>query len=309
MPSEISCSATPDSVTRDYFKELNGDWANFWGFYVQDSFRATQNLTINVGLRLELNSLYNGIRGQKSAFNVSNGKLIIPSRIDPAVQPLTATLLQLFSDRLQYTKDLGLPDSIQGWQPNWNPRIGFAWRPGHSKNWVVRSGFGIFYSYPDSNTINNTVATVPFVASTTIFNDRAPAVPARTWADFFQGRPNASPNPNPGQPCSFGFVADSCDTPDVDTGKLDSKVTYLQEWNVSLQRQVTSASSVDVTYVGNKTTHLNQNIGINDPNPGAGNIQVRRPSRSGAVSRTRCLTRTQTTTHCRQNMRRATGTG
>lgn len=267
----------PDSVTRDYFKELNGDWANFWGFYGQDSFRATQNLTINVGLRFELNSLYNGIRGQKSAFDLSNGKLIIPSSIDPAVQPLTPTLLRLFGDRLEYTKDLGLPDSIQGWQPNWGPRIGFAWRPGHSNNWVVRSGYGIFYSYPDSNTINNTVATVPFVAATTTFNDRAPAIPTRTWADFFKGQPNVSPNPNPGQPCAFGFAALSCDTPDVDTGKLDSKVTYVQEWNFSVQRQVTSVSSIDLTYVGNKTTHLNQNIGFNDPLPGAGNIQGRRP--------------------------------
>ena len=102
------------------------------------AFGPRKNLTINVGLRFELNSLYNGIRGQKSAFNFSNGKLIIPSSIDPAVQPLTATLLQLFGDRLQYTKDLGLPDSIQGWQPNLRPRIGFAWRPGHSNNWVVR---------------------------------------------------------------------------------------------------------------------------------------------------------------------------
>lgn len=267
----------PDSVTRDYFKELNGNWGNFWSFYGQDSFRATPNLTINVGLRFELNTLYNGIRGQKSAFNLSNGKLIIPSSIDPAVQPLTATLMQLFSDRIEYTKDLGLPDSIQGWQPNWGPRIGFAWRPGHSNNWVVRTGYGIFYSYPDSNTINNTVATVPFVASTTTFNDRVPAAPTRTWADFFHGQPNVSPNPNPGQPCAFGFVANSCDTPDVDTGKLDSKVTYLQEWNFSVQRQVTSSSSVDVTYVGNKTTHLNQNLGFNDPLPGSGNIQARRP--------------------------------
>lgn len=267
----------PDSVTRDYFKELNGDWANFWGFYAQDNFRATQNLTINLGLRFELNSLYNGIRGQKSAFDLSNAKLIIPSTIDPAVQPLTPTLLQLFSDRLEFTKDLGLPSSIHGWQPNWGPRVGFAWRPAGSDSWVIRSGYGIFYSYPDSNTINNTVATVPFVAATTIFNDRVPAVPTRTWADFFLGQPNVSPNPRPGQPCSFGFVANSCDTPDVDTGELDMHVTYVQEWNFSVQRQLSSASTLDVTYAGNKTTHLNQNIGINDPNPRAGNIQVRRP--------------------------------
>ena len=102
----------PDSVTRDYFKELNGDWANFWSFYAQDNFRVTPNLTINIGVRFELNPFYTGIRGQKSAFDLSTGKLIIPSTIDPAVQPLTATMLQLFRDRFEYTKDLGLPDSI-----------------------------------------------------------------------------------------------------------------------------------------------------------------------------------------------------
>jgi hypothetical protein len=267
----------PDSVTRDYFKELNGDWANFWGFYVQDSFRATSNLTINAGLRFELNSLYNGIRGQKSAFNTTNGRLIIPSTIDSAVQPLTATLQQLFNDRLDYTNALGLPSSIQPIQKDWGPRIGLAWRPSGSANWVIRSAYGIFYSYPDSNTINNTVATVPFIAATTIFNDRAPAVPTRTWGDFFLGQPNVSANPNPGQPCSFGFVANSCGTPDVDSGELNAHTTYVQQWNFSIQRQLSSSSSIDAAYLGNSTTHLNQNITINDPLPGAGAIQTRRP--------------------------------
>ena len=148
---------------------MNGDWANFWSFYLQDSYRVTQNLTLNLGVRLDLNCFYNGDRGQKSAFDFSNGKLIIPSSIDPAVQPLTSTLLPLFSDRIEYTKDLGLPNSIQPIAKNWAPRIGFAWRPSGSEKLVIRSAFGIFYAFPDSNTINNTVATVPFVATSTVF--------------------------------------------------------------------------------------------------------------------------------------------
>ena len=54
--------------------------------------------------------------------------------------------------------------------------------------WVIRSGFGIFYSFPDSNTINNTVATVPFVATQTVIQrsaagrrPRAPG-PISSWA-------------------------------------------------------------------------------------------------------------------------------
>lgn len=208
----------PYSVTRDYFKQLNGDYGNFWGFYAQDSFRVRPDLTLNLGVRLDLQGFYNGIRGQKSAFDLQTGQLIIPSSIDPQVQLLTPTLMQLFGDRIQYTKSLGLPDSIQSAQQNWAPRIGFAWRPGNSANLVVRSSFGTFYVFPDSNTINNTVATVPFIAGATVFNNAPPSVPTRTWANFFLGEPNVSANSNPGQPCSFGFVANSCVTPNVDSG-------------------------------------------------------------------------------------------
>ena len=80
---------------------------------------------------------------------------------------------------------------------------------------AVRAGYGIFYTFPDTNLLNNTVVTVPFVDNVTVFNDRTPAVPTRTFADFFKSQPIATPNPNPGQPCAFGFIAKSCDTPGV----------------------------------------------------------------------------------------------
>ena len=113
----------PDSVTRDYFKQLNGYYGNFFDSFVQDSFRVTKNLTLNIGVRFELNSFYTGIRGQKSAFDLTTGKLIIPSNIDPAVQSLTASLQALFADRIQSTKSLGLPDSIQPAEPDFAPRF------------------------------------------------------------------------------------------------------------------------------------------------------------------------------------------
>ncbi len=267
----------PDSVTRDYFKQLNGYYGNFFSSFVQDSFRATPNLTVNLGVRFELNPFYTGIRGQKSAFDLTNGKLIIPSNIDPAVQPLTATLQPLFSDRIESTQSLGLPDSIQPFQRNFAPRIGLAWRPGGTEKLVVRGGYGIFYLFPDGNNINNFVATVPFVAATTVFNDRPPALPTRTWSDFFLGQPNVSPNPTPGQPCAFGYAALTCATPNVDSGARNFKMTNIQEWNFSVQRQITASTSLDVAYVGSKSTHLQSQPSINDPAPGAGAIQSRRP--------------------------------
>ncbi len=267
----------PNSVTRDYFKQLNGDTGDFPGLYVQDNFRVTQNLTLNLGARVEWNGFYNGVRGQKSAFDPATQKLVIPSSIDPSVQSLTASLMQLFSDRIEYTKSVGLPNSIQPVQTNWAPRIGFAWRPFGGTRLVIRSGFGIFYTFPDSNTINNTVATIPFIAAATVFNDSPPVSPSRTFGNFFLGQPNVTPNPNPGQACPFGFVAVSCSTPTVDTGAIVDHSEAIDEWNFAVQYQISKSTSLDVSYVGNKTSHMNQNIGTNDPLPGAGVIQNRRP--------------------------------
>ena len=266
----------PDNVTRDYFKQENGDYQSFWSFYAQDSFRVTPNLTLDLGVRLDLNGFYNGIRGQKSAFNTVTGKLIIPSSIDPNVQSLTPLLLNLFSDRLTFTKDLGLPNSIQPIQKNWAPRVGFAWTPFGGSKFVIRSGFGIFYAFPDSNTINNTVATVPFFAASTVTNDRPQLAPTRTWADFFLGQPNVTANTS-GAVCAFGYVAKSCATPSVDSGAIVFKSQTVDEWSFAIQRQLTNSTSIDVAYVGNKTSHLNQNLNINDPTPGPGQIQARRP--------------------------------
>jgi hypothetical protein len=268
----------PDNVTRDYFKQLNGDYQSFWGFYAQDNFRLTPNFTLDLGVRLDLNGFYNGIRGQKSAFNLVTGKLIVPSSIDPNVQPLTPTLLNLFSDRFSYTKSLGLPNSIQPVQKNWAPRVGFAWTPFGGTKFVIRSGFGIFYAFPDSNTINNTVATVPFIASSTVTNDRPSLAPTRTWANYFLSQPNVTANTS-GAVCSFGYVALSCATPNVDSSDVVFKSQSVSEWNFAVQGQLTNSTSIDVAYVGNKTTHLNQNLNINDPVPGAGQVQARRPYR------------------------------
>jgi hypothetical protein len=268
----------PDNVERSTFRNLFGDWGNFQGYYFQDDYQALPDLTLNLGVRYEINPFYTGVRGQNTALNFQNGDLILPANFDLNAQVGEPLLYSLFSDRIQFNNQLGLPVSLRptGYN-NWAPRIGFAWRPFGSNNWVVRSGYGIFYAFPDDNLINNTAETVPFTALQTVFNDRPPAAPTLTFGNFFQGEPIAAPNPNPGQPCSFGFVANSCSTPDITAGPPHVGATYVQEWNFSVQREITPYVSLNLAYVGNKTTHLQQFMQRNDPPPGPGSIQPRRP--------------------------------
>ncbi|HEY3838766.1 MAG TPA: carboxypeptidase-like regulatory domain-containing protein [Bryobacteraceae bacterium] len=268
----------PDNVQRSDAISLWGANGSFWGFYFQDNYRITQNLTLNLGGRWEINPFYNGVRGQITAFDFQTGKLIIPSGFSQTAQPLTTSLYPLFQDRIELTNSLGLPQSIRPTDYlDWAPRVGLAWRPFGSNNWVVRSGYGIFYAYPDTNLENNTVQTVPFVQSEQVFNDRPPTVPSLTFGNFFQGQPIVTANPNPGQVCSFGFAANSCSTPSITGGLVHLRNTYVQEWNFSVQRQISRNLSLDVAYVGNKSTRTQQFIPRNDPLPGPGAIQNRRP--------------------------------
>ncbi|MCU1262274.1 MAG: Cna domain protein, partial [Bryobacterales bacterium] len=268
----------PDNATRSPFQTLQGDVDDFKAWYFNDNFRVRSNLTINVGLRYEVNPFFKGIRDTRSGFDFQSGKVIVPSGIPANAQPITPQLLQLFADRILFTKDIGLPPSVSpSDKMDWAPRIGVAWSPFGSQKNVIRAAYGIFYVFPDTNLINNTVVTVPFVDNITLFNDRPPAVPTRTFADFFQGTPIAAANPNPGQPCAFGFVAISCDTPGITSALVHLKQQYTQQWNLSVERQLGSRSALTIAYVGNKTSHLQQGIRRNDPPPGAGNIQSRRP--------------------------------
>lgn len=263
----------PLSVSRSFFRSLYGDTGNLHSMYGQDDYRVAHNLTLNLGVRWEINSFFEGVKGMIGGYDVSNNDLIVPANIDLNV-PVIAQLYPLFSDRIEKTSDLGLPVSIRpiAWH-NIAPRIGLAYSP--RNNWAVRAAYGVFYDFPDDNALNNTETAVPFIAQQTVNNSRP--TPTRDLGDYFQGQPIVSANPNPGQPCAFGFVATSCSTPDVSSMTPHQSNQYIQEWNLSIQHQFSQAVSLDVAYVGNKTTHMVESFSVNDPTPGPGTIQTRRP--------------------------------
>jgi Carboxypeptidase regulatory-like domain len=258
----------PFSVQRATPIQIFGDSGNFFHMFGQDDYRITRNLTLNLGVRWEVNSMLVGIRGQSNAFDFATGKIIIPTRNgtpDLTVQPGAAAAWNVFRPLLETSEEKNLPWSLRHGNPHdIAPRIGFAWRPFGSSKWVIRSAYGIFYVYPDSNILLGQVRTPPFVILQMINNDVPTAttlVPRRTLANYFLGQ----------------SLLDINATPAPSTGGTDYASTYTQTWNFNVQREFAHNIAVEVGYVGNKGTHLQASSAQNVPLPGPGNVQARRP--------------------------------
>ncbi len=136
----------PTNVRATQLAESNG-WVSlkyyYYGFYVQDEFRANSKLTLNLGLRYEYQTPYNERYGDLAMFDLSQ------------------------------TKFLMLGQDISGLNPpdrnNFAPRIGLAYSL-NSKT-VIRSGFGVFYGEPRGSEFSSFQLSPPFVLDSTIVSN------------------------------------------------------------------------------------------------------------------------------------------
>ena len=108
--------------------------------FVQDDWRVVPSLTLNVGLRYEIETPLTDIHKILTNLDFSSGKPVA-----------------FVGGQAGYPKGLVYTD-----KNNFAPRIGLAWAPGAARN-VIRGGYGIFYSYPDMNLWCNQVHNVPLV--------------------------------------------------------------------------------------------------------------------------------------------------
>jgi hypothetical protein len=119
---------------------------HFW--FVQDDYRLTDTLTLNLGFRLE------------SSGGVSEGNNLL-SNLDPN----NHTPIGLFGTGPLGGVDIGGDAFHRNWNPA--PRVGFAWNPNRGKL-VVRAGYGIAYDYVFLNPITNLRFSAPLLPSLTV---------------------------------------------------------------------------------------------------------------------------------------------
>lgn len=216
-----------------------GDRDNPWthlqnriSLFVQDDFRIRPDLTLNLGLRWAYTSPFVEKDNLQSNFDVA--------------PPLgNGTGVQTFA------KDGSVEDRAlyKPYYKGFEPRVGFAWRP--DEKWVVRGGYGIA-QYMEGTGSNLRLPMNPpiFFESNAVFDKSSgPGTISTGFADLV---PGTTPTGN------------------VRAFATDLRPQFTQQWNVFVERMLTSSMSVNVGYVGHHATHLVAPVEGNQPLPGTG---------------------------------------
>ena len=245
----IPCSAT--QLVGDPTRNIH-NWG--YAFFAQDDWRITRNVTVNLGLRYELNTVIKEAHNLLGNFNPTTGLEQVGQQIS---------------------------SPYQGNHHNFAPRAGFAWDIGGNGRTVLRAGGGLIYetlNWESFLAFNNSLGlgTIPTGAVGVSPGGGAIAV---GLIGFSGGDPN-----NGGinwDPAITGIPGTVFPTTPLDCGAnpcqilaVDPKLTtpYIYHWTVSFQHALNTNLSLEVAYVGNHGTNLvgirdiNQDVFANDPN-------------------------------------------
>ncbi|HXN46619.1 MAG TPA: TonB-dependent receptor [Bryobacteraceae bacterium] len=256
----------------------SGNWhSQTYALYGQDDWRATNRLTLNLGLRwegiphtYELNNRMSNFYPQ--LYNQANAAILLPngnvSPNSPGLAPGlgAASVLQLYQNGIAITGQNGAPrDIVQNHWNNWGPRIGFAYDVTGQGKTVVRGGFAIMYERVQGNDVYNMGPNAPFSASPTVSN-------------VFLS--------NPLQSVLTGQTASAPITTTAITGESQynykNPTTY--QWSMGVQHEVWHGAVLQASYVGNVGTHQSEAIDINAPFNVAGNLAQRQQVIAGTLN-------------------------
>ena len=217
--------------------EANPANANrYYALYVQDDFRATSKLTLNVGLRWDAET------GDTERYDRQTA-------IDPFVRnPLSdATGMDLRGGTLFSDGTLGRRAIVDTPLRNFGPRIGVAYQI--TRSMVIRSGYGIYYTAAPFGASRHNLGegystTTPWI--TTLDG----ATPISTLNDPFPNGFNHFTGSRLGLLTQVGATL-------TDAWPATLKTPYNQQWNVTLQKEFGKGSMLlEMAYAGNKGTHL-----------------------------------------------------
>ncbi len=227
---------------------------SFYAFYLQDTWKVTPKLTVNWGLRYELEPPF---------LDKHDAIVNVDFRWDNSMEPVFVRAGT--GDINQGNPQFPAPP---GWQlvrdgrfgrragvvdyTDLAPRLGIAYQL--SPKTVLRAGAGIYYVRDIGNAVFDIVRNIPFtIRQAEVANTVTPNL---TWNRLFT---------QPGAP-SFLLI-----------NQYGERTSYVNQWQASIQRELTRNMSLEITYMGSTGVKLRRLTSYNNPEPRPGNPNLNRP--------------------------------
>ena len=209
--------------------------------YVQDDIRASNRLTLHLGLRWDVFTPFQEDNDQQSNFDTSTGQFVVASP--------NAVINGIAVGRRLQTYSKG----------DFAPRLGFAYDVSGKGNTIIRGGFGMFWNNPLTGTSSSKGQLPPFIDSMT--KTSSTYVPTVIVS---QGVP-------PPTPVTGGSTRSSFD-PNFRDG-------HAEQWNLNVQRQIGKDYVFEVGYIGSRGRGLIVGPDVNQAPPvvGVTNPNIDRP--------------------------------
>jgi hypothetical protein len=228
----------------DYMRET------VFAAYVQDTWRATEHLTVNLGARWEPDQPTIDKQCRGNQFNLADFIAGVHSTEYPNAP---AGLL--------FGHDAGNTHGCAFTQSHWldtSPRLGLVWDPTGKGKQTVRAAFGLLHDsaelfYPERWTTNPPYASQ--VNGLTAVTGATPVTFSNPWNGYVSPTGVAG-DPFPGVSIFPSLGAYVSVPPNM-------HATYMMQWNLSFSQQIGKDWLATATYIGNRTNHI---YGANDIN-------------------------------------------
>jgi Carboxypeptidase regulatory-like domain len=232
--------------------------------FVQDDWKATNRLTVNLGLRWDYRAVPTEKDNKMFWFDRANsgGGLCFA---DKGLETQTVSGLggPIAPSGNGFYRYCGRPNPAAGSKKPFAPRIGLAYRLGDKT--VIRGGYGIFFDSSETREIDDSGDIYPFVVRA---NDNPTTdVPQCGTPGFAACQPKLTDNMFPAVPLHQVTAAqDGSQFFAVIISEFPHN-PYVQQWSFSVQRELAHNTTLEANYVGNKGTHLLNRINIGQPLP------------------------------------------
>ena len=249
--------------------------------FVQDDWRITSNLTLNLGLAWALATPETEVQNRQSNFDIQNLKWYVPSG-SPGLTGCTSCITTGSDVGIQFQKSA------------FEPRIGLAWKPMGSDKTAIRAGYAIYHDSAWNQGGQGLWQNPPYYAEVDAFPtglagfclpvgsancNLYPGFPIGLSNGFLLGAPKGSSTiAVPGGYIYHAPVCPNCGVNNQYSGTIQSMNRnfvqgMIQQYNLNVERQIPGDIVLTAGYAGSHSTHIlvsqvNQNLSSPNACPG-----------------------------------------